>query len=213
MAVGDTRLGTLLDQWCGRAFLLAGGLFVVFAGLWGAFAFTSVSSESAQNVVGPVGWTIAFVGLLGIYSKVAAGGHVLPKAAVVFAGIGCLGGSVTAVGNLATVLDVIPALPAWFAALQLLLLVGIIPGFLTAAAVVLRLSRTTRRLGLFLILPAVIFAVNIVRVATLGSTTPIWSPFVLGAAQAVVLLGIGWTISTGQLQSEQSPRASGSSVE
>lgn len=185
-----------LERWSVGAFVAAGALFVVFAGLWAAFAFTDMASESTQNVVGPAGWTAAFIGLLGLYPQLAGGDGRLPEIAAVFAGLGCIGGVITAVGNLGTLLGMVGTLPAWFDALQLLLLVGIIPGFLTYAFIILTRRDGLRRLGVLLVLPAGIFAVNVVRVATLGSTTPRWSPFVLGAAQALTLLAIGYTTHT-----------------
>lgn len=193
MPSDGTRWWGVLQRWSAEAFLVAGGLFVIFAGLWGAFAFTTMTSEAAQNVVGPAGWTAAFVGLLGLYRRLADSSGHLATIGVVLAGIGCVGGIVTTVGNLGTLLGGVWSLPAGFEAVQLLLLIGIVPGFLTFAALVVQQPDEPRGLGLLLALPAGLFTVNIVRVATLGSTTPIWSPFVLGAGQALALLAIGYT--------------------
>ena len=209
MTGGSTRHVERYERWSVGAFLVAGGFFVVFAAFWGAFAFTSASSEAVQDVVGPAGWTAAFVGLLGLYPRVGGGSGHLPRLAVGFAGLGCLGGVVTTVGNLAASLGLVGTLPAWVEALQLLLLLGIVFGFLSFALVVLRSGSEVRRLGLLLLLPAAIFVVNIVRVATLGSTTPVWSPFVLGSGQAVSLLAIGYTIRTVRVGMTGSAGASG----
>lgn len=184
-----------LERWSAGAFFVAGGLFVLFAGFWGAFAFTEMTSESVQNVLGPAGWTAAFIGLLGVYPRLATPDSRLPQLGATFASIGCVGGLVTTIGNL-TPLAGVGSLPSWVDALQLFLLIGIIPGFLTYALIIIRQHTGHQRLGLLFAVPAIVFALNILRVATLGSTTPRWSPFVLGATQALALLAIGFTIHT-----------------
>lgn len=66
------------------------------------------------------------------------------------------------------------------------------PGGFAFALAVLRTDLFPRSLGLLLLGAAAIFAVNFVRGVTLGRWTPIWAPFLLGAAQAVVVhLAIG----------------------
>lgn len=176
------------------AFLLAGVLFVAFAGLWGAYAATDMTSRAIQDVVGPAGWTAAFVGLLGLRPGLADSAPRLSALGAVFAGLGVLGAGLSTVGNAVHLAGVVGDPPSWFAALQLLILVGIVPGFLTFAVATLRTDGRSRRTGVLLLAPAGIFAVNVVRVAELGATTPRWAPFVLGSAQALALLAIGYRL-------------------
>lgn len=183
-------------------FILAGGLFVVFAGFWGAFAFTEMRSEVVQNVVGPAGWTAAFIGLLGLYPSLADRSPRLAAAGAVFAALGIVGGTVSIVGNLLPVLGWMGESPAWLAPIQLLLLLGIVLGFLTVGIATLRTPAWSTGVGLLLLAPAIIFLVNIVRVAMLGSTTPPWSPFVLGSGQALALLGIGYLLRAEPLSAD-----------
>ena len=194
MSNRDTQNVGVLEKQSSSAFLVAGGLFVLFAGFWGAFAFTAMDSEVVQNVVGPAGWTVAFVGLLGLYRRLADENRRLSIAAAVFAVLGFAGAVITTLGNFVVLLNAVDALPEWFAALQLPLLVGIVPGFFTYAFATHRTDSISRRVSLLLLAPGAIFVLNFIRVATLGSTTPIWAPFMLGAGQALSLLAIGYSL-------------------
>lgn len=202
MSGGSKWQWVVLETWSPAMFLLAGGLFVVFAGFWAAFAFTDMSSEAVQNVVGPAGWTASFIGLLGLYPSLADRSPRMAAAGAVFAALGVVGGSVSTVGNLLPVLGGMGESPAWLAPIQLLLLFGIVLGFLTAGIANFRTHAWSKGVGLLLLAPAIIFLVNIVRVATLGSTTPTWSPFVLGSGQAIALLGIGYMLRTEPLSAD-----------
>lgn len=194
---GDSkRPGVAFESWSSTLFFIAGGLFVVFAGFWAAFAFTEMSSEVVQNVVGPAGWTASFIGLLGLYPTLADRSPRLAAVGAVFVALGLVGGMIATVGNLFQLLGVLAEPPAWLEPLQLLLMIGIVPGFLTVGSIALRTRAWSRHLGLLVLSPALIFVVNIVRVSTLGSTTPMWAPFVLGSGQALVLLGIGYALRT-----------------
>lgn len=174
-------------------FLVSGGSFVIFAGFWGAFAFTDATPRAVQDVVGPAGWTAAFVGLLGLYPRLVERTRWLSRAGATFAVLGVLGAVVSTLGNLFTLLGMAEP-PAWVATLQLPLLVGIVLGFLSFAFAALRTGAVSRRVGVLLAAPAAIFVVNVVRVSLLGSTNPSWAPFVLGSAQALALLSIGYSL-------------------
>lgn len=194
MSTHGPRSARTLETRSSSFFLVAGGFFCLFAGFWGAFAFTAMNSEAVQNVVGPLGWAAAFVGLLGLYGRLAEEALRVSLVAASFAGLGFAGAVVTVLGNFALLLDVVGELPEWFAVLQLLLLLGIVLGFFSYAVATLRSDTVPRRVGILLLVPAGLFLLNIIRVATLGSTTPIWAPSVLGAGQALALLGIGYTL-------------------
>jgi hypothetical protein len=96
---GTTSLWNSLEGRSATAFLVSGGLFVIFAGLWGAFAFTDMTSRVLQDVVGPAGWTAAFIGLLGLYPSLADRTVWLSRAGGVFAALGTLGASISTVAN------------------------------------------------------------------------------------------------------------------
>lgn len=194
-----------LERRRGGIFVVGAGLFAVFAVLWGATVITDVAPRPAVDVVGPAGWLLAFVGLLGLYPGLAERAPRLGRAGALFASVGVVGAGVTAVVNLGQLAGMTGEPPAWFAALNLLLLVGIVPGFLTFAVAVRRTDVHARTLGLLLLIPALLFVVNIVRVSTLGPRAPTGAPFVLGGGQALSLLAIGLRLRTTEPPTEAAP--------
>jgi len=201
-----SRTGTLpwepLERWRASAFLASAGLFAVFAALWGADAVTDIAPRPAVDVFGPAGWLLAFVGLLGLYPELSERSSLSSRAGAVFTAVGAVGAAVTAVANFGHLTGVTGEPPAWFAAFSLPLLVGIILGFSTVAITVLRTRPQSRTLGLVLLLPAVLFAVNIVRVTTFGPRDPTGAPFVLGGAQALAVLAIGFALRTSEASTD-----------
>lgn len=175
-------------------FRLAGGLFVVFAILWGAGAYSTVTPRPAVDVFGPAGWAAAFLGLLGLYPRLATRTPWLARTGAAFVAVGTVGALVTTIVSLAELAAIVGEPPAWVAVLSLPIIVGIIPGFVAFAAATLRSRIESRTVGLLLLGPAILFAVNIVRVAMLGPTTPPWAPFVLGSGQAIALFSIGQSL-------------------
>ncbi|MEF8825657.1 MAG: hypothetical protein V5A27_04840 [Halapricum sp.] len=192
-----------LERWRAGAFLGAAGSFAVFAMLWGAAVVTDVAPRPAVDVFGPIGWVLGFVGLLGLYPGLADRTAWRNRVGAVFAAVGVCGASVTAVVSLGQLAGVTGQPPAWFAVLNLLMLVGIIPGFLTFAIIILQTDVQSRSLGLFLLLPALLFGANIVRVTTLGPRAPTGAPFVLGGSQALAFVAIGVTLRRAEMSTDQ----------
>jgi hypothetical protein len=192
-----------LERRSAGAFLAAAGSFAVFAMLWGAAVFTDIAPRPAVDVFGPGGWVLAFVGLLGLYPGLADRTERVSRVGAVFAAVGVGGGTATVVVNLGQLTGLTGQPPAWFAVFNILLLVGIIPGFLTFAIAVLQTDVQSQSLGLLLLVPALLFAVNIVRVTTLGPRVPTGAPFVLGGGQALAFLAIGVTLRTAEMSAAQ----------
>lgn len=203
MSRTDTIPWRSLERWRAGAFLGAAGLFAVFAMLWGADVFTDIAPRPAVDVVGPGGWVLAFVGLLGLYPELADRTAWVSRAGAAFTAVGVCGATVTALVNFGQLTGLTGQPPAWFAALTLLMLVGIVPGFLTFAIAVLRTDVQSRSLGLLLLVPAIIFVVNIVRVTTFGPRAPTGAPFVLGSGQALAFLAIGVVLRTGEASTDR----------
>ncbi|MFC5367638.1 hypothetical protein [Salinirubrum litoreum] len=203
MSRPDTVPWQSLERWRAGAFLGAAGLFAVFAMLWGADVFTDIAPRPAVDVFGPGGWMLAFVGLLGLYPRLPGRTTWLNRAAAVFTTVGLGGATVTAVVNLGQLTGLWGQPPAWFAVLNLLMLVGIVPGFLTFAIAVRWTDVQSQSLGLLLLVPALLFAVNVVRVTTLGPRAPTGAPFVLGSGQALAFLAIGVVLRTAETSTDR----------
>ncbi|MFB6136310.1 MAG: hypothetical protein ABEJ04_06085 [Halobacteriaceae archaeon] len=194
-----------LERWRAGAFVGAAGLFAVFALLWGADAVTNIAPRPAVDVFGPAGWVLGFVGLLGLYPGLAERAPRTSRAGAVFTTVGVVGAATTAVVNLGQLTGITGEPPAWFAALNLLMLVGIVPGFLTVGVAVLRTDVQSRFLGMLLLVPALLFVVNVVRVTALGPRAPTGAPFVLGGGQALALLAIGVRLRTAETPTDRAP--------
>lgn len=173
-------------------FFVAGGLLVVFASLLGLQALTS--TVAPEDVFGPSGFAIAFVGLIGLYPVVVEETPWSARAGAFCAVVGAVGAAVTAGGSLGAVLGVLPEEPpAWVGAFMIAMVVGMVPGFVAFAAATLRTSVYPRRLGLLLLAPPVIFVVMLS--GTLHAVVnDALANFFLGSGQALSHLAIGVTL-------------------
>lgn len=176
--------------WSALLFFIAGALLIIFTVILGTVAFTDFDVREVRSVFGPGGFAFAFGALLLLYPSLAERVPWPARAGAFFGLSGLVGSTLVSLTTLAEVTGIFKA-PGWTSALDLLIIIGLIPGFLSFAVAVLRTELYPQTLGYLLIGPAAIFALNFVRGVTLGRWTPIWSPFLLGAAQALVHMAIG----------------------
>jgi hypothetical protein len=179
-----------LEQWSPTLFLVSGVVLVGFAASLAAIGLMDISLP--RNVFAGAGFTLAFLGLLGLYPGLADWSPRLARAGAVFAVLGALGFAVTFVLGVAEVRGITP--PAWVEPIQLLNIIGLVLGFFVFGVGTLRTDMYARLLGILLLVPAVVFAVNLVRVGVLGAWTPSWAPFLLGSLQALAMLSIGYSL-------------------
>jgi hypothetical protein len=199
---------TVLERWAPTLFLVGGVALVAFAASLAAIGLVDVPAP--RNVFAGVGFALAFLGLLGVYSGLVETSPWLARVGGGFAVLGAVGFGLTFVSGVAEFAGV--ALPAWVDAVQLLNLVGIVPGFLVGGVAGLRTDGHPRLLGGLLFVPAVVFAVNVARVAVLGAWTPPWAPVVLGSLQALAMLAIGYTLRTAPAPTERAERPTDSAA-
>lgn len=173
-------------------FLISGTVLVGFAV---SVAIIGMLDGSApRNVFAGVGFTLAFLGLLGLYPGIADRSPWLVGAGAVFAALGAVGFALTFVLAITEFVGI--DLPAWVSAIQLLNIIGLVLGFLTFGVASLRTEAHSLGFGLLLLVPAVTFAVNFIRIGVLGPWTPSWAPFLLGSMQALAMLAIGYVLRT-----------------
>jgi hypothetical protein len=185
-----------LERWSPTAFLVAGGILVVYATFNGLAAFTDTVYPLVENVVGPGGFVLGFLGLLGLYPRLADRRPRQAKAAVVFASLGAVGFSVITVSNIGRLAGVVPNEPLpWFPLLLGMVAVGMVLGYLSFGVISLRADVYPRFAGPLLLLPALIFSVMAVGGLT-GAATPTGAFFV-SSAQAAVHLSIWHTLRKG----------------
>ena len=203
---------TTLETWSPTAFLVGGGLFVVFTAILGADAFTGMTLRGVQEAFGAGGWALAFVGLLGLYPSIADDAPWLSRVAAAVLGLGAVGATATAIEGFAGLAGLTGPPPSWFVALNAPIILGILVGFTAVGVAVLRTGARSRRLAVLILSPAAVFLVNFVRVPVLGAWTPPWAPFVLGAGQALALLSIGYVLWTAGRRSDVATPAADSAT-
>lgn len=192
MADMSTQRGETLEQWSTTAFLVGGAILVSFAV---SLAVRGILDGSApSNIFGGLGYMLAFLGLLGLYPGLADRSPRLARVGAVFAALGTVGFALTFVAGVTEFVGI--DVPAWVSDAQLLNIIGLVLGFLTVGIASLRTEAHSRVIGLLLLVPAIVFAVNIVRVGVLGPFTPSWAPFLLGSMQALTMLAIGYSLRT-----------------
>lgn len=186
-----------LEQWRGTAFLLAAVVFGADAAIIASNVATGTARfmTVGQGLVGAA-WTVAFLGLLGLYPGLAGRSRWLPRIGAVFAVVGVLTMAVMAVvsfgiagGVLATELEDVVGffLPGVF--------LGIVLGVGAFAVASLLTDVFARSLGLLLLLLVVAFLFN------LGTGIAGFNPLekVLGVVAVLVLAtgAIGYLLRSG----------------
>lgn len=191
-------------------FLVAGMSLVVYATFNGIAASTGISYPAVENIFGPGGFVLGFLGLLGLYPNLADRSPKLARIGAVGAALGAVGFTVITVASIGRALGVVPTEePAWFPVLLLLVTLGMIPGYLAVATATLRTDVYPRQLGLLLLAPAVIFATMIIQATLfmqfglLSETYLAWSATAISGGQAVSHLAIGQVLRTERVASDR----------
>lgn len=167
-------------------FVVAGGLFVVFAAFHGVEAFTNRSAP--KDVFGPAGFAFAFAGLLGLSRELVDRSPWLSRFGAIFATLGVTAAAITSVWHVG--LWVFPtATPAYVTALSIGMVLGQFLGYTSFGLAGLRTGVHSRSTGLLLLAVPAILAVMIGTVAAGYATSG--SAVVLGSAQALVHVVIG----------------------
>lgn len=178
----------LLEQLSPTLFLAGGGSLVVHAVHHGLEAFVGIEYPLHHEVpFGVAGMILGFIALLGLYPKLADRTPKLSGAGAVLAVFGAVGWFVLGVTALAEELGVEP--PAWLDAFGLLIIGGVILGYLTFSIASLRTDIVSRVTGLVLLTPLLVMVMNI-SIATAGYGS-LKGQFAVSSGFAVAHLAIG----------------------
>lgn len=181
----------------GRLFLIAGGLFVVFAALNGVETFMNKSAP--KDIFGPAGFAFAFLGMLGMYPRLTDRYRWLTRVGAVFATLGLIASVITSVWHIG--IWAAPAVtPTFFAALPAGMVLGQFLGYIPFGVASLRTGVHSRTVGLLLVAVPTVLAVMIVTVATGYATSG--SAVVLGSVQALIHFVIGYTLRTDAIKKD-----------
>jgi hypothetical protein len=171
----DSRAWNALESWSSTAFLIAGGLLLLFVVLSGLGAFTNVLGEGAvvgAAVVGSglFGLILAVVGLLGLYPRLSESAPRLSRGglgalAVALTGILVVIGTLAIVGPPEAPGDVPSFVPPIFISSGILIMLG----YALFAVASIRTNTPSRRIGLLLAVPGIVLLWHYIALAAFGS--------------------------------------------
>lgn len=179
-----------LERWSSRLFLAAGAVLAVYATFYGTEAFLD-TVPAVRDVLGPAGYIIGFVGLLGLYPALADRSPKLAHAGAFFAVLGIVGWLVSLLGRAGIVSGAPAALDATEA---LFILIGMILAFLAFATASLRTDIHSRMVGVLLLGPFLVNALNF-GIVIAGYASP-EGRFATSGLWALSYLAIGIALRT-----------------
>lgn len=188
MGDSDGALNSIEER-TGALFLVAGGLFVVFAVSHGVEAFLNRSAP--KDIFGPAGFAFAFLGMLGLYSTLADRAPWLTRIGTVFATVGLIASAINSVWHIGIWMAP-AAIPTESAALPAGMVLGQFLAYIPFGLACLRAGVHSRTVGLLLVAVPTVLAVMIATVAAGFATSG--SAVVLGSVQALIHLAIGYTL-------------------
>lgn len=211
MVRGNTRRWGSIERCRGPLFLTAGLLLVAYAVLNGIVAATDLGYETVEDVVGPAGFAVGFVGLLGLYPGVSDRSPAAARIGAVGAVFGAVGFSAISLHAVARLAgEGPPALPA---IVVLTGAIGMLAGFLAFGVASLRTGGRSRAVGLLLLVPPCVFAVMVTqavlfaRFGVFSAAVMEWSAVAISGGQALAHLAIGVTLRTGRLPTTAATRS------
>ncbi len=204
MVFSNTVWG-VLEQWSPMSFLAAGGLFALPAVASGLNAVTGTEIAVSPAVIFMF-MLVVFIGLLGLYPRLAERDSTLAKG-----GVGLLAVT-TAIIIPATAAFMLSTGPPFGKATALAIVVTVAVGsaltVTTFGIASLRTGAHSRTIGGFLLVMTVGVSFIIVAMLVYGHSTPTWVGFVVNGLVATSLGAIGSVLRTEDIPTE-SPDATG----
>lgn len=186
MATNDSVLAPL-ERWTPALFLASGGILVIFAVNTGLMTYTGTSYPIVGEVIGPVGFLLSVVGLIGLYPALADQVPTLARAAVAVTLIAAVCWILIIVGGIGETAGVLPQGGVLPTAIRIVVLVTMILGFILFGVSSLRTDGHPMSVGvLLLVLPTML----------LSLLTGVIPPVVIDTVNVLALLGIGSILLT-----------------
>jgi hypothetical protein len=179
-------------------YLIAGSVLVVYGALNGLVAFTEITVDPK---VFEAGYVAGFLGLLGIYPKVANRSPWLARIGALTGGFGLIAFSVFTVFNIANLVGLTWGDPPGWAAFTLMAASGFVVGYLVMGGAVVRSGAYSRTVGLLLLVPGIIIVLMFVTMFT-GLVSDV-TIFVVSAGQGLTHLAIGSSLRAESESTEQ----------
>lgn len=207
MTFAITKRGNWLEERSPTLFLVAGVVLVGYATLNGLEAFTAATFE--QKLF-EAGYVVGFLGLLGLYPRLADQRPWLARVGAAAAALGLIAFSVFTANNVAELTGLASGDPPGWVVFTAMAVVGFLVGYLAIGVAVLRSAAYSRTVGLLLLVPGIIIALMLAHIAA-GLDSP-ETAFVVSAGQAMAHLAIGSTLRAKAVgaDSDESKRATDS---
>lgn len=143
------------------------------------------------------GYALGFIGLIGVYHRLADRSPWLARLGGSMAALGAIGFSLAVVLSVGRLVGIAPAresMPPWFALVfGLLPVLGFLIGYLSLGVGALRSDAYPRTVGMLLLFPSILFALNI---ALAVIELSVWSSPVIATGEAIVIFSIGYSLRT-----------------
>lgn len=210
MAIENDGRWGMLGRWSPTLYLIAGVLLIGYAALNGIAAFTDAAYVTVKDVVGPAGFLLGFVGLLGLYPRLADRSPTLARIGAVCVSLGAVGFAAITVIGFAVLAGITPwGIPG---VTLLLVAVGMIPGYLSFSLASFRATEQRRATGFLFLVPAVVFTAMLLQpfvysaVGLFSETTMAWSNFAISSGQAVAHVAIAYSLrAAGSAHEREAP--------
>jgi hypothetical protein len=191
MVSGTISQSESLAKWSATAFLVGGLLMVVDAAIVAANIVTGDEGllVLGQGFVGAA-WTAALIGLLGLYPGLVDRSRWLSRAGAVFTAIGVVVFAVLGLTSLVYYLG-IPAGEYSDVGMFFIpgVLIGIVLGFGSFSAAVLRTGAYSRTVGVLLLIPPILVVTNLLRFIAGMEAVTLTLAIVIGDALAMLAIG------------------------
>lgn len=185
----STPLWRVLERWTARLYLIAGVVLTVYAAINGLAVF--MEAPVTPRVL-QAGYIAGFLGLLGIYPRVAHRRPWLARAGAATAVIGVVVFTISTLNNLADLAGLtVGGLPG-MSIVTAMGILAFVAGYPLVSVAVLSSGTYTRTVGLLLLAPAVIIVFMLATIVT-NLVSPA-TVFVVSAGQAMTHLAIGSTL-------------------
>lgn len=177
-------------------FLAAGGLLVIFAANTGARVFTDGGYSAVHSTVGPAGFLLGIVGLLGLSPALAGRTPKLARVAGVVAAIPAVGWFVIAVFGIGRAAGILPGMSVVLPVpvVPVLVILTTILTYVLFGVADLRAGVHLRAVSFALLVPAVPFLLLIVGLAVLGPVEG--AEFAIDVGHALAHLTVGIALRT-----------------
>ena len=182
----STGILETLERSHARIFLIGGCLLAIFAVNSALRTFVGTSFPPVQGFIGPAGFLLGVLGLLGLYPALLERTPLLARGAAGVAVIPAIGWSLIIIRGIVEHGLGLFTLPEALAAIPFVVIVSMIPTFGLFALASFHAGVHSRAVGLLLLLPATGFALLVTNAAP---------HIVIDTGHVVGYLGVGYILS------------------